>query len=107
MEKTSMSATIRLRIQIKPYSLKQFVYDLFVAAYATAMVTNALCKRYLHMSLPATARRVTGSVRRVYLKADEIGKNILLVLIVTILGVAGFSWSLFISAVVIADFFGK
>lgn len=102
-----MSAIIRLRIQIKPYSLKQFVYDLFGAAYAIAMVANALCKRYFHMSLPATARWVTGSVRRVYLKVDEIGKKVLLVCIVTILGVAGFAWSLFLSYLVLLDMFRK
>lgn len=102
-----MSATIRLRIHFKPYSLKQLVYDLFVTAYATAMVANALCKRYFHMSLPIMARRVTGSMRRYYLKADAIGKKILLVLIVTIFGVTGFAWSLFLSYLVLLDIFGK
>jgi len=46
-----MDPTIRVTIRVRKYLWSEFVHDVCFILYATIMISNALSKRYLKLSL--------------------------------------------------------
>ncbi len=46
-----MDGTARITIRVRKYTWGEFVHDVCFVLYATIMISNALSKRYLKLSL--------------------------------------------------------
>jgi hypothetical protein len=46
-----MNRTVRVTIRVRKYLWSEFVHDACYVLYATIIISNALCKRYLKRSL--------------------------------------------------------
>ena len=51
-----MDGTVRINIRVRKYTWSEFVHDVCYVLYATIIISNALSKRYLHLSLRQLAR---------------------------------------------------
>ncbi|MCX6791503.1 MAG: hypothetical protein NT149_00505 [Candidatus Gottesmanbacteria bacterium] len=61
-----MDGTVQVRITVRKYLWSEFVHDVCYVLYATIMITNALSKRYFHLSLRQIARGVRTAVQWIY-----------------------------------------
>lgn len=46
-----MENVLRIRVTVRKYLWKEFVYDVVYVTYATLMISNVLAKRYLKLTL--------------------------------------------------------
>jgi len=46
-----MENVLQIRVTVRKYTWHEFVYDVVYVTYATLVISNALSKRFLHVSL--------------------------------------------------------
>ena len=51
-----MDGTVQVTIRVRKYLWSEFVHDVCYVLYATIMISNALCKRYLKLSIRQLAQ---------------------------------------------------
>ncbi len=61
-----MENVLQIRLTVRKYTWHEFVHDVCFVLYAAIMISNALTKRYLHVSLRQIARGVRTAVKWVY-----------------------------------------
>jgi hypothetical protein len=91
-----MDGTVQVRIMVRKYTWHEFVHDVVYVLYATIMISNALCKRFFHLSIPGLYHRIVDpiawflvAVREFIKKAIFITGTILLAL--SVLALIAFS----------------
>ena len=58
-----MDGTVRLTFRVRKYMWSEFVHDVCYVLYATIMISNALSKRFLHLTLGQLARGFLKSLK--------------------------------------------
>jgi len=61
-----MDGTVQITISVRKYTWHEFVHDVCYFLFATIMITNALSKRFLHLSLRQLARGFGTAIKWFY-----------------------------------------
>ena len=61
-----MDSTVRVTIRVRKYLWSEFVHDVCYVLYAAIMISNALSKRYLKLSLGQLFRIISRNFVRAF-----------------------------------------
>ena len=64
-----MDGTVLVRITVRKYTWHEFVHDVCYVLYATLVISNALSKRFLHVSF----RQILQGIRYVPAQISKVG----------------------------------
>jgi len=98
-----MDGTVQVTIRVRKYLWSEFVHDVCYVLYASIMISNALSKRFFHLSIPQLYHRIVDPVKRVIDTVGDFVKNVLLAILVILIGIIALAFS----ALAIVDALGK
>ncbi len=84
-----MDGTLRVTIRVKKYTWKEFVYDVCFSLYAGYMISDALSKRYLKLSISVIYHRIRAAAARFFKSLNYIKKYVVLLSLLFFFGIAG------------------
>lgn len=102
-----MDAGVRITVRVRKYLWSEFVHDVCYVLYATIMISNALCKRYLKRSIPQVYHLLVDPVARFFGKLESYLKTMLLIIIVIFIGIFALIYTVGVPIVFILGAMGK
>jgi len=102
-----MDTTVRVTIRVRKYLWSEFVHDVCFVLYGAIVISNALCKRWFRLSIPQLYHRIRDPIVRAGQKVDEVGKKIVLIILVVFIGIFALAYTIMVPTVFILGSMGK